>query len=160
MTSTRISSTILSILALSVSLSAFAGTIYEAAKTGDAREVGKMISANSRLLNAKNELGSTPLHVSSGNLSPDVATLLIEKGAVVNVKDNNGATPLHLAAFAGRKETINLLLARGADIFAKDAHGKTARDYADMVLNREVADMLLIKMLAAPTAAPIKEKKK
>lgn len=156
MTRPRILTIILGFFALCSSLPAFSASIHEVVRTGVTQEVSKMITANRTLVNAKNELGSTPLHIAAGNTAPDVAKLLIDKGANVNAKDNNGSTPLHLAAFTGHKENVNLLLAKGADVNAKDNKGKTARDYADAVLNREIADMLLIKMLATPGPAPKK----
>lgn len=153
MTPSRIVTLILGAIVLGISFSGFASTIHEAVKAGDVKTVGKSISANRGAVNARNELGSTPLHIAAGISVPDMARLLIDQGAAINVKDNRGATPLHIAAYAGQKANLDLLLARGADVHAKDNQGKTARDYAETAVNREISAILLIKMLAAPTPA-------
>jgi ankyrin repeat protein len=149
----RIFAAMVGAIALGASLSAFAATIHEAVRADDAQEVRKMIGANRNMVNAKNELGSTPLHIAATNSTPDMAKLLIEKGAAVNAKDNNGLTPLHIAAFSGHKDNLNLLIAKGADVHAKDNKGKTALDYADELMNREISAILVMKMLVTPKPA-------
>lgn len=153
MKSTRILTLAAGFLALGASLWAAAAPIHDAARAGNAQEVGKLIGANRNLVNLQNELGSTPLHIAANGPSTEAIKLLLDKGAAVNAKDNNGSTPLHIAAFSGRKANVELLLARGADVHAKDSKGKTARDYAEMVLNREISAILVIKMLAVPAPA-------
>ena len=153
MTPARIITSIAGAIALVASFSASAVTIYEAVKAGDVQAVSKSITANRGVVNTKNDLGSTPLHIAAGNPVPEIARLLIDKGATVNVKDNNGASPLHIAAYSGKKANLELLLAKGADVHAKDNQGKTARDYADTAVNREISAILLIKMLATPAPA-------
>lgn len=145
--------TIVGMIALGASLSAFAATIHEAVRVDDVQEVRKMIAANHNMVNAKNELGSTSLHIAATNSAPDMAKLLIEKGAAVNARDNNGITPLHIAAFSGHKDNLNFLIAKGADVHAKDNKRKTALDYAKEIPNREISAILVIKMLATPTSA-------
>lgn len=150
MISARFIARIAGALVLAASFSASAITIHEAVKARDAQAVSKSIAANRSMVNAKNDLGSTPLHIAASNPVPDIAKLLLDKGATVNVKDNSGATPLHISAFSGQKANLELLIAKGADVHAKDNQGKTARDYADTAVNREISAILLIKMLATP----------
>ncbi|MBZ0106028.1 MAG: ankyrin repeat domain-containing protein [Sulfuricella denitrificans] len=149
----RIIASIIGAIALIASLSSFAATIHEVVRDGDVQAVSKMIASNRNLVNTRNELGSTPLHIAAGISAAEMTRLLIEKGAVINVKDNRGATPLHIAAFSGKKANLDLLIARGADVHAKDNQGKTARDYAETTLNHEISDILLIRMLATPKPA-------
>lgn len=153
MTPSRIVASMVGAIALFGSLSAFSATLHEVVKAGDVQAVTRLIAANHSMVNSRNELGSTPLHVAAGISAPDLARLLLEKGAAINAKDNNGATPLHIAAFSGRKASLELLLAKGADVHAKDNQGKTARDYAETALSREISAILLIRMLAAPAPA-------
>ncbi len=156
MTPNRITTLILGTIVLGISFSGFAATIHEAVKMGDVKAVSKSISANRGAVNARNELGSTPLHIAAGVSVSEMTRLLIDQGAAVNVKDDRGATPLHIAAYSGQKANLELLLAKGADVLAKDNQGKTARDYAETALNREISAILLIKMLAVPAPAPRK----
>jgi uncharacterized protein len=130
-----------------------AATIHEHVRMGDTQEVGRLIVANRDLVNSRNELGSTPLHIAAGNPTPDIASLLLSNGAAVNARDNNGATPLHIAAFSGHKANVELLLAQGANVHARDNSGRTPRDYAEASLSREVSDILLFKMLSTPVPA-------
>lgn len=149
----RIIALLIGTIALVASLSSFAATIHEVVRDGDVQAVSKMIASNKNLVNARNELGSTPLHIAAGIPGAEMTKLLIDKGAVVNVKDNRGATPLHIAAFSGKKANLEQLIAKGADVQAKDNQGKTARDYAETTLNHEISDILLIKMLSTPKSA-------
>jgi len=152
-THNRIFTTLVGVIALGASLSAFAATIHEAVRADDVQEARKMIAANRNIVNTKNELGSTPLHIAATSPAPDMEKLLIEKGAAVNAKDNYGITPLHIAAFSGHKDNLNLLIAKGADVHARDNKGKTALDYADQVPNREISAILVMKMLVTPRPA-------
>lgn len=49
----------------------------------------------------------TPLHLACHYDHPNVATLLLEKGASPHLASQNGHTPLHIAA---RKNQVNLPL--------------------------------------------------
>lgn len=153
LTHIHIFTAIIGVIALGASLSVFAATIHEAVRTDDTRTVSKMIAANRSTANAKNELGSTPLHIAAANSTPGMVKLLIEKGAAINARDNNGITPLHIAAFSGHKDNLNFLIAKGADVHARDNKGKTALDYADELLNREISAILVMKMLTTPAPA-------
>lgn len=153
MSRTRIITSMLVAMVLSVSLSAFAATIHEVVKMGDVQMVNKLIAANRGVVNARNELGSTPLHIAAGSSAPEIIRLLLDKGAALNSRDNRGVTPLHVAAFSGHKANLEQLLVKGADVHARDNQGKTARDYAEISMNREISAILLIKMLAVPTPA-------
>ena len=76
-------------------------------------------------LDAK-EFGFSPwLHVAARHESPEVAALLIERGAKVNARDDNGWTPLHYALLDGHDRpafrTAKVLLEQGADVRAATA---------------------------------------
>ena len=60
-------------------------------------------------MNARNEDGSTPLHVAAEAGHKAVAELLIAKGADVNATDKSGATPLQIATQKGHKDIVELL---------------------------------------------------
>lgn len=144
-------------LLLTFCQAATAGSIFDAARMGTAEEVGKFLAADPRLIHAKTELGSTPLHIAATNSSPEVAKLLLAKGANINAKDNNGATPLHLAAFTGKKAVAELLLNSGAIADAKDNNGTTPLEYAERGMNFETKTLLVLWLLKNPPAKAAKK---
>ncbi|MEC9476508.1 MAG: ankyrin repeat domain-containing protein [Planctomycetota bacterium] len=77
--------------------------------------------------------GWTPLMIAASSFSstPEIVSLLLEKGAEIEAKDNDGWTPLMSAAgFSKTPEIVTLLLDAGADALAKDKAGKKAIDHA------------------------------
>lgn len=127
-----------------------ADTIFDAARMGTAREVEKFLAADPKLIHAKTELGSTPLHMAATNSLPDAAKLLLSRGANIHAKDGNGATPLHLAAFTGKHAVAELLLNSGAAADAKDNNGATPLEYAERGMNKPTKDMLVMWLLKNP----------
>lgn len=130
---------------------ATAGNIFDAVLIGNAQEVAKFVSANPKLVHARTELGSTPLHIAATLSSPDAAKSLIAKGADVSARDNNGATPLHLAAYTGKKEVAELLLNSGAIADAKDDKNATPLNYAERVPSNETKPVLVLWLLKHPS---------
>ncbi|CAM9726657.1 unnamed protein product [Chrysoparadoxa australica] len=78
------------------------------------------------LINAKDEEGSTPLHVAALAECSKIPRVLISQGADVNAVNSKGSTPLHWAATIGNREMVQMLLHEGADVNAKDQDGRTA----------------------------------
>ena len=76
--------------------------------------------------------GFTLLYQAVINNRPEVARLLIERGAKVNAVDKRGMTPLLYAASTdyGDASIVNLLLKAGADPAARTKEGLTATDLA------------------------------
>ena len=78
-------------------------------------------------MNAKDDVGMTPLHVAARKGHKEIAKLLIAEGAYVNTKDENSLTPLDLAIqnqgsvmYPGRQE-------EAADLLRKHG-GKTGEE--------------------------------
>jgi ankyrin repeat protein len=130
-----------------------AGTIFEAARDGTPQEVEKILAADKNLINARTELGSTPLHIAATSANPAIAKLLVARGADINAKDNNDTTPLHIAAYTGKKELVEFFLSKGADAYAKDFKNETPRDKAHHSLSREIEGILAVWMLKNPQPA-------
>ena len=72
----------------------------------------------------------TALEIASSR-GPDVAILMIKKGAKVNTFDYYTKTsPLHTAAKCGHRKLVKVLLQHGADMNVKDQWGLTPLDKA------------------------------
>lgn len=74
--------------------------------------------------------GWSPLHYAATGPNPQVAALLLDRGAPVDAVSPNGSTPLMMAARYGSEETVNLLLARGADATRRNERQLRAADFA------------------------------
>jgi hypothetical protein len=133
--------------------------IADAAKANDTEKV-KALLAHGADVNAKDDIGSTPLHVAANNNAKEVVALLLANRADVNAKDIDDWTPLHMAANKNSKDVAALLLANGADVNAKTKKsGETPLDRAVQKHSDAVADLLRAhggKPAAAtpPPAAP------
>lgn len=141
------------VLTGSTGIALAAGNIFDVAREGTVPGLEKMLATDKNLINARNELGSTPLHMAATNSNSALAKLLVAKGADINAKDTHSTTPLHLAAFTGKKELVEFFLAHGADAYAKDFKGETARDKAYHSLNQEIQGILVLWMLKNPQPA-------
>jgi ankyrin repeat protein len=115
-------------------------SIISAAMGGYIEAVKQHLAAGTDV-NAKDDIGLTPLHMAARS-HKEIVELLIANGADVNAKNKWGQTPLHYAANRGNKETAALLIAAGADVKAKSPFGGTPLDTAVDFRNTEVADLL------------------
>lgn len=87
-------------------------------------ELAKLLIENEAKVNiyVPNDFKFTPLHWVS---DPNLAKMLIAKGADVNAKSIEDITPLHWACEEGHREMAKLLITNGADINKVDIHGFT-----------------------------------
>ena len=82
------------------------------------------------VLEARDDLGATPLHLAALSGGPEVADNLIRAGADLDATTLAGNTPLHLAAGRGNSRPFHVLLDAGASLQAADANGWTALFHA------------------------------
>src|ERR1035437_9720990 len=105
------------------------------------KDVVKLLLAHGAEINAKDNLGRTPLwQASDYKDEKDVAELLLAHGAEVNAKDNFGGTPFLVA---GNKQVAELLLAHGAEINVQNNNGMTPLHWAAVEGHKDVAELLL-----------------
>lgn len=98
-------------------------------KSNNVLELGKAIK-NGADVNAKDEVGNTPLMFAASFCSLEAAKLLIDKDADINATNSGGVTALLMAtALPVHKdsvEIVKLLLEKGADVNVKSKYGDTA----------------------------------
>ena len=87
--------------------------IHQAAERGNI-EVVKQAIADGADVNAKDDIGWTPLHPATAAGHKEIVELLIAKGADVNAMDDDGITPLDFAIVDKQSETADLLRKHGA----------------------------------------------
>jgi ankyrin repeat protein len=97
--------------------------ILEASARGDLEAVKKLLEDNPELVNARNDVGATPLSnaLASRFLNRELMVFLLAHGADPN---GRGILPLSLAIGKGDKEATLLLLSHGADANRKESYGQ------------------------------------
>ncbi len=126
------------------SLFAQAADFHALVKNGELQSVRRQISRDKILVNMKDEIGRSPLHIAviSGHLA--VVNVLIKAGAEVNAAERfKNLTPLHYAALYNFPKIMLFLLSRGAVVNACDNDGNSALHYAAANGCRTTVEILL-----------------
>ena len=120
-----------------------AGVLHWAAHWDDVEMAGMLIEAGADV-NARNDLGVTPLLVASTNASAPMVDRLLAAGANPNVASVGGESPLLVAARAGNAAVVKALLAKGAQVDASEpVRGQTALMWAAANRRAEVVRALI-----------------
>lgn len=92
-------------------------------------------------MNARNILGSTPLHRACAAGNAPMAAALISWGSSADATNNMSLTGLHMACYAGHTEVVKLLLQNGC---AKQITFKSEMGLApcDFILNDDILQLL------------------
>jgi D-alanyl-D-alanine carboxypeptidase len=81
--------------------------IHDVVSTGNADEIGRMLTENPDLVGARDRKGDTPLHLAAYQGDLASAEVLIKNGAQVDARNKRGVTPLIRAAgLAGRCQAL------------------------------------------------------
>ena len=70
------------------------------------------------------------LHSAAAALRPDIARMLLAKGANPNLRGETGLNMFHVVAVTGQIDLAEMLLTHGADVNAQDNSGKTPLAHA------------------------------
>ncbi len=118
--------------------------IFEATCLGDVPRVDHLLSQDGALVAAYSADGWTALHLAAHTGQPQVARLLLSRGAKVDAVSRNGIAnqPLQ-AAIAGREpELVRILIEAGADANHRSHGGFTAAHLAAENGSLEVLELL------------------
>ena len=89
------------------------------------KAAAKLLLASGARLNDKDKVGRSAIFYSANaKIDPEIAQMLIEKGADINVMDNNGFTPLSLAAARGNTEAVKVLIKAGLSASGTSTKGE------------------------------------
>lgn len=92
--------------------------LLDAARDGQVDSVLAILqdTADSRLMDQRDENGCTALHWAADRGQHEVIQILLDKGATIDACDNDGLTALQYAAIAEQLSSFKLLLKAGADV--------------------------------------------
>ena len=105
-------------------------------------------------LEAKTDLGDTPLHWAAYDGHPDVVELLLARGADATALNDDGTTPLHYAAWNNVPEVADLLLDWGADATALNDDADTPCDWIEWNSRSSYSGSRLEAVCGLPATVP------
>ncbi|HJW95125.1 MAG TPA: ankyrin repeat domain-containing protein [Thermoanaerobaculia bacterium] len=122
-------------------------TYFEAAAFGDVARAGELLDADPSLLDAFGDDGFNALGLAIFFQHPEIARLLIDRGADVVAPARNAmkVAPVHAAATQGDREMMRLLLERGADPNARQQSDYTPLHSSAGRGDHETARLLVSK---------------
>ena len=89
--------------------------VFTFAQSGDVKALNRLLDGNPRLVNHRDDRGSTPLQHAASAGRTNALSLLMARGAVVDATNQLGWTPLMEATLRGHIDAAAMLLNAGAD---------------------------------------------
>ncbi len=117
---------LVSILALSSP--GMTGEIHRLIKEGEIRKAKDLLIKDQNLIEARDDLDQTPLHVAAYYGHVTMVKFLIDQDAEINARAYNQFTPLHLAIEF--PEIVEVLIGHKAEVDAKDYSDRTPLQHA------------------------------
>ncbi|GIX90735.1 uncharacterized protein CEXT_88121 [Caerostris extrusa] len=91
-------------------------SFHDAVRKNDLDKVRELVSGNEKLLKARDDMGSLPVHIAATKDSTQVLEYFIKNHPnILNSKDATGKTVLHIAGQKGNQELCKLLKQAGTD---------------------------------------------
>ena len=105
------------------------------------------------LVKSQDTRGYTALWKAAYMKRPEMANLLVARGADVNQPTLRGSRPIHAVGHNGCQEILTLLLANGADVQAVDGGGRSALHWAAYGGYLEVTNKVYLEIVSQLLAA-------
>ena len=116
-----------------------------AIRSGDTAALTEILEEHPEWVDQPDERGFRPLVLATYLQQPEIATLLLEKGANINARDGAGNTALMGVVFKGDKGLTALLIDKGASINLQNYSGATALIYAVSYGHHDIVRLLIEK---------------
>jgi len=98
---------------------------FRALRERDTGKAFELLQSRPILLNARDDVGETPLIITIARRDSDWVGFLLAKGADPNASARNGDTPLIAAARIGYLDAVEELIARGAKVDGANRKSET-----------------------------------
>jgi uncharacterized protein len=126
---------------LFVEFSAHSQDVFESARTGNIKQLKKLISLDKDTIQKVNQMGFDPLMIACYRGETKCAVFLIEHGADVNHLSAEGSA-LQAACYQNNTNLARVLIAKGAQLNIQGPDGNTALMYAVLNQNEKLVDIL------------------
>ncbi|WP_052301367.1 ankyrin repeat domain-containing protein [Fluviicola taffensis] len=121
--------------------SAHSQDVFESARTGNIKQLKKLISLNKDTILKVNQMGFDPLMIACYRGQTKCAVFLIQHGADVNRPSAEGSA-LQAACYQNNTDLARLLISKGAQLNTQGPDGNTALMYAVLNQNLKLVDLL------------------
>ncbi|WP_343634621.1 ankyrin repeat domain-containing protein [Fluviicola sp.] len=126
---------------LFIGISANAQDVFESARTGNIKQLKKLIALDKDTIQKVNKMGFDPLMIACYRGQTKCAEFLIKQGANVNSASAEGSA-LQAACYQNNTELGILLISKGAQLNGQGPDGNTALMYAVLNQNPELVSAL------------------
>lgn len=115
--------------------------VFESARTGNVKQLKKLIALNKDTIHKVNQMGFDPLMIACYRGQTKCAEFLISQGADVNRPSAEGSA-LQAACYQNDTAIALLLIRKGATLNVQGPDGNTALMYAVLNQNQKLVDAL------------------
>jgi ankyrin repeat protein len=119
--------------------------LHQAVRSDRLQDVEIFLKKFPDQVNARDNLGRTPLYWAARANSCEICEVLLSSGADVNAATHEGWTSLHTAIYNKKSEAAVLLLAKGADVNVKNRDGETPLHWAAKRGKKNLVEPLIAK---------------